>query len=121
MSSVLRVIGYLKRYPVLGGSQFLCATLMALSVIIFPSVAGFVIDEIIPDPARHVEFSFWVIIAVVGFVGKDGLNCARIFLNNHFEQRVIFDIRSDLYRKIQRLPLRWFDTRRTGDITTRKR
>ena len=119
MSSVLRVIGYLKRYPVLGGSQFFCATLMALSVIIFPSVAGFVIDEIIPDPARHVEFSFWVIIAVVGFVGKDGLNCARIFLNNHFEQRVIFDIRSDLYRKIQRLPLRWFDTRRTGDIMTR--
>jgi ABC-type multidrug transport system fused ATPase/permease subunit len=32
---------------------------------------------------------------------------------------VIYDIRSDLYKKIQRLPLRWFDTRRTGDIMTR--
>jgi ATP-binding cassette, subfamily B, bacterial len=51
--------------------------------------------------------------------GKDGLNSLRIFINNTFEQKVIFDIRSDLYAKIQRLPLRWFDTRRTGDIMTR--
>ena len=47
------------------------------------------------------------------------LNSARILLNNHFEQRVIYDIRSDLYAKLQRLPLRWFDGRRTGDIMTR--
>ena len=55
----------------------------------------------------------------MGFFLKDALNCARIILNNHFEQRVIFDIRSDLYQKLQRLPLRWFDGRRTGDIMTR--
>lgn len=119
MSSVLRVIGYLKRYPLLGGSQFVCATLMALSVIIFPSTVGYVMDEIIPNPSRHHEFAFWIFVAAIGFFAKDGLNCARIILNNHFEQKVIFDIRSDLYQKIQRLPLRWFDSRRTGDIMTR--
>ena len=52
-------------------------------------------------------------------LAKDGLNALRIFINNIFEQKVIFDIRSDLYEKIQRLPLQWFDTRRTGDIMTR--
>lgn len=119
MSSVLRVIGYLKRYPLLGGSQFVCATLMALSVIIFPSTVGYVMDEIIPNASRHHEFAFWIFVAAIGFFAKDGLNCARIILNNHFEQKVIFDIRSDLYQKIQRLPLRWFDSRRTGDIMTR--
>ena len=40
-------------------------------------------------------------------------------LNNTFEQKVIFDIRSDLYEKLQRLPLKWFDNRPTGDIMTR--
>jgi ABC-type multidrug transport system fused ATPase/permease subunit len=119
VSSVLRVIGYLKRYPLLGGSQFVCATLMALSVIIFPSTVGYVMDEIIPNASRHHEFAFWIFVAAIGFFAKDGLNCARIILNNHFEQKVIFDIRSDLYQKIQRLPLRWFDSRRTGDIMTR--
>lgn len=92
---------------------------MALSVIIFPWITGYVVDKIIPNPDRHGEFFFWVAAALGGFFAKDGLNCARIMLNNHFEQKVIFDIRSDLYQKIQRLPLRWFDTRRTGDIMTR--
>src|SRR5690606_3229559 len=61
----------------------------------------------------------WIGVALFGFLAKDGLNALRILLNNVFEQKVIFDIRSDLYEKIQRLPLQWFDTRRTGDIMTR--
>ncbi len=43
----------------------------------------------------------------------------RIYINNVFEQRVIFDLRSDLYSHIQRLPLGWFDNRATGDLMTR--
>ena len=119
MKSVLRVLAYLRRYPGLGSAQLLCASVMALSVIIFPWITGYVVDKILPNPDRHGEFFFWVAAALGGFFAKDGLNCARIILNNHFEQKVIFDIRSDLYQKIQRLPLRWFDSRRTGDIMTR--
>jgi len=119
MQSVLRVFGYLRRYPILGGAQLACAVFMALSVVIFPAVAEIILDEVIPNPARHGQLIFWVLVGLLGFFLKDGLNCARIVLNNHFEQRVIFDIRSDLYRKIQNLPLRWFDGRRTGDIMTR--
>jgi ABC-type multidrug transport system, ATPase and permease components len=40
-------------------------------------------------------------------------------LNNTFEQKVIFDLRRDLYSHIQTLPLRWFDNRPTGDLMTR--
>jgi len=119
MNSVLRVFAYLRRYPGLATAQFLCATLMAVSVIAFPSIARVVADRVIPDPDRHHELLWWVLAALGSFVLKDGLNCARIFVNNHFEQNVIYDIRSDLYRKIQRLPLNWFDSRRTGDIMTR--
>ncbi|MCU0796160.1 MAG: ABC transporter ATP-binding protein/permease [Akkermansiaceae bacterium] len=119
MNSVLRVFSYLRRYPGLATAQFFCATLMAVSVIFFPSVAQFIIDDILPDPARHGELLLWCLLGLASFFLKDALNCARIFVNNHFEQNVIHDIRSDLYRKIQRLPLPWFDTRRTGDVMTR--
>ena len=119
MKTIFRVISYLRRYPLLGSAQLICATLMALSVVVFPSITGYVVDEILPEPARHHELLFWVFLGLIGFFLKDALNCTRIILNNHFEQRVIFDIRSDLYRKLQRLPLRWFDGRRTGDIMTR--
>ena len=92
---------------------------MAVSVIFFPKISQIVIDEIIPNSTRHGELLFWTLLATASYFLKDGLNCARIFVNNHFEQNVIFDIRSDLYQKIQRLPLNWFDSRRTGDIMTR--
>ncbi len=119
MKSIPRVFSYLRHYPGLASAQLTCAVGMTLAVFIFPKVTGHVIDKVIPNPGRHGEFPMWVGITLAGFFAKDGLNSLRIFINNIFEQKVIYDIRSDLYAKIQRLPLQWFDTRRTGDIMTR--
>lgn len=96
-----------------------CAIGMTLAVFVFPNATRVVIDQIIPNPARHGEFGWWIAAALIGFLLKDGLNALRIFVNNTFEQKVIYDIREDLYSRIQQLPLRWFDTRRTGDVMTR--
>ena len=119
MKSILRVFGYIKHYPFHALAQLACAIGMTLATFVFPNATRHVIDEIIPFPARHGEFGFWVAMTFLGFVIKEGLNGLRIMVNNIFEQKVIYDIRSDLYDKIQRLPLRWFDTRRTGDVMTR--
>lgn len=119
MQSILRVFLYLRNYPVLACAQLLCAVGMTAAVFVFPKATGYVVDHIIPNPARHGEFLFWICVALAGFFSREGLNALRILLNNVFEQKVIFDIRSDLYEKIQRLPLQWFDSRRTGDIMTR--
>jgi len=119
MQSILRVLAYLRHYPGLAIAQLFCAVGMTLAVFVFPNATRYVINDIIPNPQRHGEFFLWIWVALLGFLIKDGLNSLRIFINNTFEQKVIFDIRSDLYEKIQRLPLRWFDTRRTGDIMTR--
>ncbi|HEX5791410.1 MAG TPA: ABC transporter ATP-binding protein, partial [Luteolibacter sp.] len=119
MKSILRVFSYLRRYPLMATAQLICAVGATIAQFVFPNVAGHMADHIFPNPARHGEFAFWIAIAVLGYLGKDGLNSLRLFLNNTFEQKVIFDIRSDLYARIQNLPLRWFDTRRTGDIMTR--
>jgi len=119
MKSILRVFSYLKRYPKLASLQLLCAIGMTAALFVFPTITGHSVDKILPNPARHDEFLFWVFLTLIAFLARDGLNSARIFINNHFEQKVIYDIRSDLYGKIQLLPLNWFDTRRTGDVMTR--
>ncbi len=119
MKSILRVFSYLRRYPWHALAQLSCAIGMTLAVFVFPNATGHVIDHIIPDPQQHGQFALWVAVAVIGFALKDGLNGLRIWVNNAFEQKVIYDIRSDLYEKIQMLPLQWFDSRRTGDIMTR--
>ncbi len=119
MNSILRVFSYLKHYPFHAAGQLGCAVGMTLAVFVFPNAARHVIDHVIPFPEKHQEFGWWVAIAFAGYFLKDGLNALRIMVNNVFEQKVIYDIRSDLYEKIQHLPLRWFDTRRTGDVMTR--
>jgi ABC-type multidrug transport system fused ATPase/permease subunit len=36
----------------------------------------------------------------------------------HLRAKVIYDLRSDIYQRLQTLPLRWFDNRPSGDIMT---
>lgn len=100
------------------GAQLLCAVASVSCVIIFPLVLEHAKDVVIPKK-DYEAFGPLVLLALLGFFLKDGLNACRILINNHFEQRVIFDIRSDLYKRIQNLPVKWFDTRRTGDVMTR--
>src|SRR5262249_33057024 len=94
------------------------AVLGTLMVIVFPMVTQRVIDEGIRG--RKPELILPLALLTVGaFFVQSVADAIRIILNNMFEQRVIFDLRSDLYDHIQKLPLRWFDHRATGDIMTR--
>ena len=118
MWTVLRVFRYTRRYPGLAISTIGFAVLATLMVIVFPSVTQRVIDDAIRE--SHPELIVpLVACAVAAFFVQNSANGLRILLNNTFEQKVIFDLRSDLYDHIQRLPLSWFDRQATGDIMTR--
>jgi len=118
MKTVWRVFGYLKRYPALALGTLGCAITGTLMVIVFPGVTKWIIDDVVRQ--HHSEKLMpLVLLAFVAFLLQHGFNTLRIILNNTFEQRVIFDLRSDLYSHIQLLPLRWFDNRATGDLMTR--
>src|SRR3984893_152952 len=118
MRTVWRVFAYLKRYPWMATGTLACAVLSTLMVFVFPAVAKRFIDEVLYQH-RPERLTPLCLIAALAFVLQNGLNSIRIILNNTFEQKVIFDLRSDLYTHIQMLPLRWFDNRDTGDLMTR--
>ena len=98
--------------------QLICAVVGTLLAIVFPNVARLVLDEAVPKQRSDLLIQY-TLLACLAYFGRDLLNSLRIMINNTFEQKVIFDIRSDLYEKLQRLPLKWFDNRPTGDIMTR--
>src|SRR6058998_981708 len=118
MKTVWRVFGYLRRYPALALGTLGCAITGTLMVIVFPGVTKWIIDDVVRQ--NHPEKLMpLVLLAFVAFLLQHVFNSLRIILNNTFEQKVIFDLRSDLYSHIQLLPLRWFDNRATGDLMTR--
>jgi ABC-type multidrug transport system fused ATPase/permease subunit len=118
MKTFRRVWVYARAYPFLALATFGAAIAGTLAGFVFPKVTGWVIDNVL-IPHRPELLLRYILIVIAAFFIRDGLNALRIRFNNTFEQKVIFDLRYDLYRTLQRLPLRWYDQRATGDIITR--
>jgi len=118
MHVFLRVLPYVRRYPWLAALTLASAVLSTLLVVVFPAVTQRIVDDVIRggQPEKLMPL---LAIGFAAFLAQDLLNCLRIYFNNTFEQKVIYDLRSELYGHIQKLPLPWFDNRSTGDIMTR--
>ena len=118
MKTFRRVWIYARVYPLLCFGTFGAAIASTLAGLVFPKITGLVIDNVLIP--HRTDLLLWYVLIVVGaFLAQNVLNSLRIRFNNTFEQKVIFDLRRDLYQTLQRLPLRWYDQRATGDIITR--
>jgi ATP-binding cassette subfamily B protein/subfamily B ATP-binding cassette protein MsbA len=117
MKTILRVLPWLRRHPWLAAAQILFAVAGTLVVLVPPKAVSVIIDDVIKDGRGDLLLP-WVLMAAAAYFGRDFFNALRIRCNNTLEQHVIFDIRSDLYARLQQLPLPWFDQKPTGDLMT---
>ncbi|MCX6855799.1 MAG: ABC transporter ATP-binding protein [Verrucomicrobia bacterium] len=117
MKTTLRVFAYLRRYPFMAAAQLFCAITGTLMVVVFPAVTREVLDVVVPK-GQWERLTPLAFMALGAYFAQHLFNSLRIQLNNTFEQKVIYDLRSDIYERLQTLPLRWFDNRPTGDIMT---
>ncbi len=86
-------------------------------VIVFPHITREVLDVVVPNQ-QWERLTPLALYALAAYFAQHLFNSLRIQLNNTFEQMVIYDLRSDIYQRLQTLPLRWFDNRPSGDIMT---
>jgi ATP-binding cassette subfamily B protein len=117
MRTLIRVFSYVGRYPGMATAQLACAISGTLMILVFPRITQEVLDVVIPQ-GQMDRLPGLIFLALGVYFFQDLMNSLRIQLNNTFEQKVIYDLRSDLYERLQRLPLRWFDNKPTGDIMT---
>src|SRR5258707_15830209 len=102
MKTIWRVFAYLQRYPWLAAGMMTCAILGTAMVLVPPYVTKQVVDRVVQENHPE-ELMYWASLAALSFLLQQVLNSLRILLNNTFEQKVIFDLRSDLYSHIQLL------------------
>jgi ATP-binding cassette subfamily B protein len=115
---VKRVYPYLAPYKWMALATVGCAVLSLAFSLAYPKLTQFVIDQVIGQ--ERVELLTPVMLALLGaFLLRDVFNSLRIRINNTFEQNVIYDMRRDVYARLQRLPVNYFDQRASGDLMTR--
>src|ERR1051326_4278706 len=115
---VRRVAIYLRPYARLALGTMACAILSTAFGFAFPKLTQITIDWVIA--ARQTELLGPVLVGLIGaFLLRDLFNSLRIRINNTFEQNVIYDMRREVYARLQRLPVNYFDQRASGDLMTR--
>src|SRR5256885_6855940 len=113
-----RVAIYLRPYKWMAAGTIGCALMSLAFSLAYPKLTQFVIDDVIRK--KHAKRLTTIMLALLGaFLLRDLFNSLRILINNTFEQNVIFDMRRDVYARLQRLPVNYFDQRASGDLMTR--
>jgi ABC-type multidrug transport system fused ATPase/permease subunit len=113
-----RVAAYIRPYRWMAVATVACALLSLAFSFTYPKLTQLIIDEVIGR--RRQDLLGPVMLALLGaFVLRDLFNSLRILINNTFEQNVIYDMRREVYARLQRLPVDYFDQRASGDLMTR--
>jgi len=109
---------YLRPYTGIAAADILCAFASLGFYFVFPQVTQYIIDDIIAGNRMHLLLP--VIAGLAGaFLLCNIFRALGIMLNARFEQNVIFDMRNDVYSRLLRLPVGYFDGRASGDLMTR--
>jgi len=98
---------------------FLLAILSsALLALVPPFVIRAIIDDAIPDADKGF-IAVLAAIAVVAALADAGLAILQRWCSSRVGEGLIYDLRSTLFAKVQRLPIAFFTRTPTGSITSR--
>ncbi len=115
---IRRVATYLRPYKLMAAGTMVCALLSLGFSLVYPLLTRYVVDDVIKK-GRTDLLTPIMLGLIAAFLLRDLFNGLRILINNTFEQNVIYDMRRDVYARLQRLPVNYFDQRASGDLMTR--
>jgi len=113
-----RLLSYLRPYR---GRVALAVFLMALvtaSALPMPRITQYTLDVVLPARSQQrLLVVFWLILGLYAFRGLASFSLN--YLLGWLGQRVVFDLRFQSYRHLNRLSLSYYDKRQTGKIMAR--
>ncbi|CAA6678873.1 MULTISPECIES: ABC transporter ATP-binding protein [unclassified Lentimonas] len=117
-NTILRVSAYLFRYKRLFWLTIGLAAGMTVMEIAVPYAIKVILDDIATTGAMSGLLWGVGIIACL-YIGSEIFNSLRIRVNNTLEQQVLLEMRRDLHTKLLRLPVSFYDQRKSGEISSR--
>ena len=118
MKPLLRILRYIRPYRYLALLTLACAGLTTALELIPPWLTKIVIDDVIQ--AHQPVLLPWIIGGLVMTYGlRNIFGSLRIRLNNMLEQKVVYDLRDQVFSALQRLSISYYENRSTGEIMSR--
>ena len=116
---LLRILSYLKPYK----WQFLLVfAALAVSAVLglFPSIiTGKIVDSIIADDRSLNLLLKIVVLAFVVLSLSQVISVLEQYVNSWISQKIIYDMRNEMYDHLQHMPHQFFTNEKQGDIITR--
>ena len=120
MDTLRKVLRYMKKYIPLLVVSILLATVTVAMTLYFPILVGDALDLIVKTGTVDFEGIFEIgktalVVIAISALSQWVMNVC----NNKMTYHIVMDIRKDAFEKIERLPLRYIDTKPHGDIVSR--
>lgn len=113
-----RSFGYLAKYRGLFTASLSVTVAVTAMRLLPPYLTVILVDDVLA--VKNTGAMVWMIAAILGvYVLQAILGVAHIYLTHWLGNRVVVDLRTDVYRHVQRLALKFYDKRQTGWIMSR--
>lgn len=118
MTDYARLLHYVVPYWRRGVAAIIAMIMGALTTLAVPWIIRNIIDDVLA--AKNLVALNWIAFGIlVLFFLRGVFSYLQGYLMSYIANRVIIDIRNEVYARVQRLSLRFFDTRKTGSLMSR--
>ncbi|MEZ4622595.1 MAG: ABC transporter transmembrane domain-containing protein [Caldilineaceae bacterium] len=118
MKAIRRILGYLGPYRFFAIGAMVSLLLVTATNLVTPQLLRWVIDTGITGKQLNVIIWGTAILAVVS-IARGLFNFTQNFWGEQASQGVAFDLRNELFAKIQGLSFSYHDRNHTGQLMTR--
>jgi ATP-binding cassette subfamily B protein len=118
MSSIKWIFGYINKYKFRFYFALSAVLLSSLMAMVSPYLSGRLVDEVIINNNMNLLFPILGVMIAVTVV-KAIIRYSYQMTFEFVSQNVIFELRQNMYSKLQELDLDYYNKTRTGDIMAR--
>jgi len=118
MSILVRILRHTFRFPLLSTLSLVMAVVSTGLVLVLPGVTMRFIDVIIGENRADL-IPGTAAIGIGAILARQLLFTLRGYINHSLELKLTHLVRVELYDKLQRLPIKWFDSNSSGEIMSR--
>lgn len=115
MSLYIRLLKYIRPYMHRLMLAILCTVLAAACNLYLPWIIKDVVDKVLVDKDTFMLYLIAVSIIVI-FIIRGIFFYGQSYLMSWVGQKVVIDIRGEIFRKLQRLSMSFYDKNKTGTI-----